>query len=131
MPALPEPDGISIGELSRQVQGVLVRFESLVTRLDGQYVRNENLELYKQLVNQTLQQLQTTVAQLASAEKVKDLEADIEAKASKGTVAALESAVKELQDDKKWLTRLILGFIILAVLGAIFAAAQIGGGGVR
>lgn len=127
MPDRIDPD-VGIGELSRQVRDVLIRFEGLATRLETQFVRSEHLELYKQLVNQTLKTLQDAVSKLASAENVRALKDDVDAKADNTRVSILEDKVKELEDDKKWLSRLILGFIVMGVLGAVFAFSQIGGG---
>lgn len=73
--------GPTIGELSRQVQGVLVRVESVVSRLETQYVRND---LY-----------------LLGQKNVDD-------------------RITQLEDDKKWLYRLVIGFIVTAVLVAVF-----------
>lgn len=42
-------------------------------------------------------------------------------------MGSLKSEVEELKDDKKWLTRLVLGFIILAVLGVLVATGGLGG----
>lgn len=39
---------------------------------------------------------------------------------------ALLKRVDELEDGRKWLSRLIMGFIILAVLGAVFTVAKTG-----
>lgn len=42
-------------------------------------------------------------------------------------MGSLKAEVEELKDDKKWLTRLVLGFIILAVLGVLVATGGLGG----
>lgn len=42
-------------------------------------------------------------------------------------MGTLKAEVEELKDDKKWLTRLVLGFIILAVLGVLVATGGLGG----
>lgn len=124
----PQEEGVGIGELSRQVRDVLARFEGLATRLDSSYVRRDNFDLYSQLVNQALAGLQDGVKKLASAEAVNNLAADIEGKASKGQVDSLETRIKDLEDDKRWLVRLVATFIILGVLGAVFAVSKAGGG---
>lgn len=38
----------------------------------------------------------------------------------------LTDEVDDLKDDKKWLTRLVYGFIILAVLGVVLSTGGIG-----
>lgn len=39
----------------------------------------------------------------------------------------IRSRVGDLEDGRKWLSRLVLGFIIIAVLGAVFTVAKAGG----
>lgn len=116
-------DGVGIGELSRQVQQVLLRFESLATRLETQFVNKESYSIYQQLVDQAMKTLQDTTKQLATAETANSLKAEVEGKASMGALKGIEQRVSELEDDRKWLVRLIIGFIILGVLGAIYVAA--------
>ena len=127
----PPEDGVGIGELSRQVRDVLVRFEGLATRLETQFVRSDNFLLYKQLVDTAIANLQQRGSESASSEQVNNLREDVESlttgKASKSDVTNLERRIDALEDDKKWLVRLVVGFIILGVLGAVFAVSQAGG----
>lgn len=116
---MSENESPGVGELSRQVRDVLVRFEGLATRLETQFVRSDNFNLYKQLVDQSIKQLQDVVVQLARAEKVEDLEESMKYKADTAAVNTLSKRVDDLEDGKKWITRLVLGFIILGVLGAV------------
>ncbi len=122
-----EGDGIGIGELSRQVQQVLTRFEGLAARLETQFVRTETYEMYKLLVDQAIRTLQETVKTLATHETTANLRSEVEGKASAGSVKSLEQRVAELEDDRKWIIRLVLGFIVLGVLGAIYVVAKPGG----
>jgi hypothetical protein len=97
--APPPPDegtGITLGELSRTVQDVLLRVQGVVTRLEqGQYVRSDIFDLYKQSQDAKFNTLQTEV--------------------------------NELKDDKKWLIRAVLLFVILGILGATFVVKGSGG----
>ena len=52
--------------------------------------------------------------------RVKEL--DLE-KVDKGVFDSVVARVAQLEDDKKWLVRLVLGFIVLGILGAIFVAS--------
>ena len=122
-----EEQGIGVGELSRQVRDVLVRMEGLAARLESQFIRTDNFALYKQLVDTAISQLQQAVAKLPPAEVVTQLSKDMEDTVSKGTHAALVKRVEDLEDDKKWLIRLVLGFIVLGVLGAVFAVTKASG----
>jgi hypothetical protein len=123
---MQEEGDVGVGELSRQVRDVLVRFEGLATRLDGQFVREDNFKLYQRLVDQAILSLQNAVKELASLETVKNLRFEVEGKASRGQVAGLEEDIKELQDDKKWLVRLIVGFIVMGVLAAVIVIPKLG-----
>ena len=117
---MPDNEGVGIGELSRQVRDVLSRFEGLVARLETQFVRQDNFAYYRQLVDQAIRQLQETSRELADSIKQLPTEAKLK---------SLEERVAELEDDKKWLTRLVLGFIVLGVIGAAFALQKAGAGG--
>jgi hypothetical protein len=120
-------DGTSVGELSRQVRDVLVRFESLAGKLETQFVRTDNFLLYKQLVDQSLRSLDEAVTKLASAEQLRSLSERVDKKAGTDSVNALQVEINELKDDKKWLIRLVATFVILGVLGATFFVAKAGG----
>lgn len=130
-----ENQDIGVGELSRQVREVLVRFEGLAARLETQFVRSDNFGLYKQLVDQALVHLQSDASELKQAlEKLpaatdlENLKSQIGNKASTSSVTTLEERIKDLEDDRRWLTRTVIGFIVLGVLGAVFVAARLTGG---
>lgn len=118
-------DGVGVGELSRQVQEVLMRFERLAAGLESQFVRKDTYTVYQQLVDQAIRNLQGTVGKLATLETASSLKSEVDGKASDGALKGLEQRVSELEDDRKWLVRLVLGFIILGVLGALYV---VGGG---
>lgn len=123
----PPEDGPGVGELSRMVRDVLVRFEGLASKLETQFVRNDNFQLYKQLVDQAISGLQDSAKNFARLDRITDLEKDLVEKAGSPEFKALKDRVTDLEDDKKWLTRLLIGFIILAVLAAVFAVSKQGG----
>jgi hypothetical protein len=109
-------DGIGVGELARQVRDVFAKLESLATRLEsGQFVRTDIFGLYRENVNQALAGLEK------EAKSIQD------GKVAHADFKALEARVVALEDERKWLIRLVLGFIILGILGAIFVATGTGG----
>lgn len=132
-PDSPDPSVIGVGELSRMVRDTLVRFEGLAQRLETQFVRQDNFLLYKTLVDQALKALQDDVAKAANAvtvaEKIKALEDGAKNLASKDDLKVLAERVTDLEGDRRWLIRLIMSFVILGVLGAVFYVAKAGGGG--
>lgn len=122
------PDGdVGTGELSRQIRDVLSRFQDLATRLETQFMRTDTFIFYQRLVDQSIAEIKSALLTKASEEKVQNLDDALDGKASKAELESLKSRVSDLEDDKKWLTRLVFGFIILGVLGAVFAVAQLGG----
>jgi hypothetical protein len=113
-------EGVSVGELSRQVRDVLLRFQGLAERLDNTYVSKEFFALYQSLVDKSLKALEDAVAKAAVAEALKTIETD---KVDKTSFDELKKRVDAFEDDKKWLIRLVATFIILGVLGAVFVAS--------
>lgn len=125
MPTTDEGPGVA--ELARQLQGVLQRFESLSSQLEHTFVRRDIYDMYKAFIDQKLSEIVTKADKLASMDKINTIETDLKELADKQTVQSLTSRVEALEDDKKWLTRLVIGFIVLGVLGAVFAASKVGG----
>lgn len=109
----PSEHEIGVAELARQVRDVLARFQSLADRLDNAYTTKEMFNLYKTLVDQAIATLQ---------EKVTELDRD---KVEKTTEASLDQRVKNLEDNQKWITRLLVSLIIVAVVGTVIVT---GGG---
>ena len=114
---------ISTGELARQVREVLIRFQGLADRLDNAYLTKETFSLYKDLVDRTLKQLEDASANLDrdKAEKTvtDSLSHRVDNRADKGAVESLERRVSNIEDNNKWLVRLVLGVVILAVIGLV------------
>lgn len=112
---------ITPGELGRRMQDVLTRFGSLVETIETRYVRKDLLDLYKEGIASQIAGYKAALDALEKSAVDKDTYV--------AEKAALEKRVSELEDSNKWLFRLVVGFIILAVLGAVFTAANFGGGG--
>lgn len=137
---MPPDDGVSLGELSRRLTDVFTRFEGLARRLeDGQFVSTQLYLQYREAVNQTHAALAQRLKEVEDgkvgkssfdsvAAQVKALDHD---KVDKVVFDAIVVRVAQLEDDKKWLVRLVLGFIVLGILGAIFVVSggTSGGGG--
>lgn len=98
---------ISVAELSRQVRDVVARLQSLVDRLDNVYVTKEMFNLFKILIDQEVKNLK---------EKVENLDKE---KSEKNTEAALAQRVADLEDNQKWITRLIVSLVVIAVVGLV------------
>lgn len=119
---------IGTGELSRQIRDVLTRFQDLATRLETQFMRTDTFVFYQRLIDKAIKDLEDAVKDKAAKTSLADLRGELDNKASKADLESLKEKVESLEDDKKWLTRLVLGFIILGVLGAVFAVTQGGAG---
>lgn len=135
-----------IGELQRALQAVLVRFETLATKMDTQFVQKENFNVWQRLFDETIHGIRDTLKVMGEArdsQATKEditllradhdrdfalLRSDLDKKASKGQIEDVVKDVTELQDDKKWLQRVIYGFIVIAILGALFVRESLGGG---
>lgn len=103
-------DEIGLGELARRVQEVYARFESIAARIETAYVTKEVFDLNLKLFDNKLDSLK----QLHT-EEINGVVSENE---------DLSRRIKELEDDKTWLIRLVIGAIILAFLGAGFAASK-------
>lgn len=91
----------TLGELARRLDDVVSRFEALANKLDVTYVRTELFISYQKL---------------AEAEHTRLKDAN----------DTLKIRVAELEDGRKWISRLVLGFIVLAVLGTVVIAKVAG-----
>jgi predicted nuclease of restriction endonuclease-like RecB superfamily len=98
---------ISIAELARQVREVLGRFQSLADRLDTSYVTKEVFDLYQRGVDKTVGELEKDAA---------NLERD---KAEVLAFNDLARRVANIEDNQKWMVRLILGLIVVAIVGTV------------
>lgn len=97
---------ISMGEIARQVQAAMTRLEGLTRKIEDSFVSNKVFDL----------------TQKGFAERDAALERKIDEKVSQKDHDALEKRVADLEDDRKWLIRLVIGFIILGVLAFYLAS---------
>jgi hypothetical protein len=98
---------MSLGELSRQVAQALLRIEGVAQRLEsGQFVRTDVYDL----------QTKATEAKLKQVD---------EGKVSTEAHSELKSRVTKLEEANTWLIRVVIGFVVTAVLAFIFV--QTGG----
>lgn len=118
------------GELSRKVQELLLQFEGLLRKVEDRYVQKETLELIREGINARLDSLAATDQSLERGKvnqgDLVSLREAVAGKADRSELASIKDDVTDLKDNNKWLVRLVGAFIILGVLGAVFAA---GGGG--
>lgn len=99
----------SVGELARTVTTVAARIEGVVTRLEsGQFVRADIFELAQKGQDQTNTHLDG---------RIKDLD---KSKVGTESFVQLQSRVQKLEDTNTWLTRLVLGFIVLGILTFVY-----------
>lgn len=89
----------SLGEIARRLDEVFQRYEHIANSLPATFVSREAFDSYKELVR---------------AEKTV-LTVQIE---------GYERRISELEDDKKWLWRLVVGAVILALLGFVISTTK-------
>lgn len=105
---------VSVGELARQVQAAMQRLESLARDLQERFITREVFNLMKENIDNKNRTQDKDIADLES-HKV-----DI------SVIGDLEKRVAALEDDKKWLTRLVGGVIILGIVGLLFVVRNLG-----
>lgn len=98
--------GILLREMARRLDEVATRMEAGLGRMDANYVRRDVFEL--------------------SIKAITDAAAALTAKVE-ASDETLNRRISDLEDDKKYLIRTVLGFIIVGVLSAVFVASQVGG----
>lgn len=111
-------DNPGLGELSRQVRDVLVRFEALAARLESQFVRSDLYGLYQKNVEQDLKDLSAICTKATT---------DLDSKLTR-EMSHLSERVRSLEDNQKWLVRLIVSFVVLGVLAAAIGFQKANGG---
>lgn len=102
--------GPSLMELARRIQEFYTRLEAIALRMETTYVTKDIYDLNNKLIDQRFQ------AQSEYAESLR--------KTSQGEIDTLRETIKELEDDKTWLVRLVIGAFILAAIGIIFAGSK-------
>lgn len=98
MPASQEQ---TLGEVARRLDDVFRQYENLANSLVSTFVQKELFESYKSLVDANDAALRTQID-------------------------TQSSRIAELEDDKKWLYRLIVGALVLAVIGIVIGANAVG-----
>lgn len=116
-------DQISVGELARQVRDVLLRFQTLAERLDNTYVSKEVLGLWEKLTESRIKAIEGSLVTKAEISAVTDLKADLEKKADQSEISSIDARVKSLEDNQKWVVRLVLGLILVAVISAVLVTS--------
>jgi polyhydroxyalkanoate synthesis regulator phasin len=126
-------EGPGLGELARLLNQGLLRIEQVANRLDTGFVNKEIFKVSQELNNEVVRNLRNDIkTQKETCSSKQDLKVAIEERkrdtdSLKSKIEELQGDVKQLQDDKVWLQRLVYGFIVLAVLGLLFTVAKNGG----
>lgn len=94
----PTESDRTLGEVARRLDEVMTRYEQIANDLPKTFVSRELFDSYKDLVK-------------------------TQQESSKVVMDAYEKRIGDLEDDKKWLYRLIVGAVILALLGLVLGAS--------
>lgn len=89
----------TLGEVARRLDDVFNRFETMANDLPKSFVTKDLYEAYKEV-------------------------AKAEHNALLIQMGSQTQRIAELEDDKKWLWRLVVGAVILALLGLLFSASH-------
>lgn len=116
-------DDITVGELSRQVANTLSRFEQLLTRLDDSYVSKNLYDLYTRGVDSALSALDKEVNEAATRRELQEKVAKGDLQPLKDKVDALDARVEKLEENITWIVRIVLTFVVVGILGAVFITA--------
>ena len=115
-----------LAELSRQVQGVLARFESLANKLEANFINKEIFRLYSDGVARELEHVLKAIDEKVVAEKERDAQLD---KRLSEIDSQLGRRVSDIEGNITWIVRVIIGAIILALIAGLGIAAKAKGGG--
>lgn len=130
---MPETDSShapGLGELSRQVRDVLVRFEKLATQLESQFVRRDIYEWQRSQIESSVKTLDADLKELerTAEANLKDLRGKIETeRVTKDSHVTLEGRVKSLEDNLRWVVRAVLLFVIVGILASAIVFNKPGG----
>ena len=105
-----EHHGPSLAELARRFQDLTSRFEQIAMRIETAYVTKDVFDL-------TLQVMQT------KHDNLKEY-ADGLREESEREIKTLRATISDLEDDKTWLFRLVVGTVLLAVIGIALGGAK-------
>src|SRR3954452_9967270 len=89
----------TLGEIARRLNEVFAKFDQVTSDLPRTFVNKDLFEAYKELAKANHDRLQ--------------VELD-----------ASEKRIEALEDDKKWLYRLIVGAVILALVGLVVGVSH-------
>ena len=93
---MPTGQAQTLGEVARRLDEVFQRYEQIANDLPKTFVTKELFEARQEVL---LARIEAAMAQHV----------------------VLQKQVEDLEDDKKWLYRLIVGAVILALLGLLFS----------
>lgn len=117
-----------VGELGRQLQVVLNRFETLANGLEQKFVNKEVNKVDRELINETIRGMREAHTSLRRV-----VEQHEDRHATKSEVSEvkkdLASLSEEIKDGKRWIVRLVIGALIIAAVGFIVAGGISTGGG--
>lgn len=113
MPDSGNPNSAVAQQLSQSLTDVLNRLQALATKIETQYLSKELWKKDSERLDEIIRGLR-----IADADLRKILESLETKYATKEEVGNLRTDVVELQDDKKWIVRLILGVIVVGIITA-------------
>lgn len=108
-------EDITAAELARRMGDVLRQFENLVKQVEERYARKDWLDLYQKGIDLQIQSVKEQIGTKANKSDLPDMSVYVK----KDIHDELKKDVEELKASNTWLFRLVIGFVILGVLGAM------------
>jgi hypothetical protein len=108
-----ESESPVVAQLAERLRDALVRLEGLASKIDQQYLSKELWKADSARLDEVVRSIRQSIT------NVEQIEAT---HATKEELAQVRLNVAELQDDKKWLVRLVIGLIVVGVISGFIAS---------
>jgi hypothetical protein len=111
-----ESESPVVAQLAERLRDALVRLEGLASKIDSQYLSKELWKADSLRMDEVIRGIRQSI------DGIKDIAAT---HATKEELSQVRLDVAELQDDKKWLIRLVIGLIVVGVISAFIASGGV------
>ncbi len=111
------PNSPLAAQLTQSLKDVLIRLEGLATKIETQYLSKELWRKDSERLDEIIRGLR-----VADSDMRQILDALDGKYATKEEVGNIRTDVVELQDERKWVIRLVIGLVIVGIVTAYLAS---------